>query len=206
MRLFFLMFKHVSRLYPYAFSMRIERCINIIYTMWLSNFLGGVGRNTLIEKPCRLEGLGSRRIKIGADTCIHSNCILGCWLLYKNQKFFPNIDIGDNCNIGQFTQITSCKKVKIGNGLLTGKYVLISDNSHGGLTLEEALIAPNERELKSKGEIVIGNNVWIGDKATILGGVHIGDNVIIAANAVVTKDFPSNCMVAGVPAKIIKRL
>ena len=127
-------------------------------------------------------------------------------LLYKNQKFFPNINIGDNCNIGQFTQITSCEKITIGNGLLTGKYVLISDNSHGGLSLDEALIVPNERELKSKGEIVIGNNVWIGDKATILGGVHIGDNVIIAANAVVTKDFPSNCMIAGVPAKIIKRL
>lgn len=44
--------------------------------------------------------------------------------------------------------------------------------------------------LESKGEVVIGNNVWLGDKVTILAGVHIGDNVIIGANSVVTKDVP----------------
>jgi acetyltransferase-like isoleucine patch superfamily enzyme len=60
--------------------------------------------------------------------------------------------------------------------------------------------------LKSKGEVIIGNNVWLGDKVAVLGGVHIGNNVIVAANAVVTKDLPDNCMAAGVPAQIIKKL
>ena len=59
---------------------------------------------------------------------------------------------------------------------------------------------------QSKGEVEIGNNVWIGDKATILAGVVIGDNVIVAANSVVTKSVPSNTIVAGSPAKIIKQL
>ena len=58
----------------------------------------------------------------------------------------------------------------------------------------------------SKGEVVIGNNVWIGDKATILAGVTVGDNVIVGANSVVTKDIPSNTMVAGVPARIINSI
>lgn len=52
----------------------------------------------------------------------------------------------------------------------------------------------------------IGNNVWIGDKSTILDGVHIGDNVIVGANSVVTHDIPSNSVAAGMPAKIIKQL
>lgn len=53
--------------------------------------------------------------------------------------------------------------------------------------------------------MIIGNNVWIGDKATILPNVSIGNGAIIAANSVVTKDVPEYCIVAGNPAKIIKQ-
>ena len=94
----------------------------------------------------------------------------------------------------------------IGNGLLTGRFVLISDNSHGGLSQTEAAIPPAARKLVSKGPVVIGDNVWIGDKVTILAGVHIGDNAIIAANAVVTENVPANTLVAGVPASVRRRL
>ncbi len=52
--------------------------------------------------------------------------------------------------------------------------------------------------------ITIGNDVWIGGNVTILPGVTIGDNVVVAAGAVVTKDLPSNCVVGGIPAKVIK--
>ena len=60
--------------------------------------------------------------------------------------------------------------------------------------------------MSSKGGIVIGDNVWIGDKCTILSGVSIGDGCIIAANSVVTQNVPSYSVVAGVPARIIKQL
>ena len=85
-------------------------------------------------------------------------------------------------------------------------HVIISDNSHGHIILEEKDIRPVDRPLCSKGEVVIGDNVWIGDKVAILQGVHIGDGAIIAANAVVTKDVPANSVAAGVPAKIIKEI
>lgn len=65
-------------------------------------------------------------------------------------------------------------------------------------------IAPNKRPLYCKGPVIIGNNVWIGEKASIMPGVTIGDGVIIAANSVVTKDIPSYSLAAGIPAKIIK--
>ena len=54
--------------------------------------------------------------------------------------------------------------------------------------------------------IEIENDVWIGGNATILPGVHIGNNVVVAAGAVVDKDVPDNCLVGGVPAKFIKTL
>lgn len=59
---------------------------------------------------------------------------------------------------------------------------------------------------KPNGRPVIGNNVSLGANVTIIGHVHIGDNVVVGAGAVVVKDVPSNCVVAGNPAKIIKRL
>lgn len=54
--------------------------------------------------------------------------------------------------------------------------------------------------------ISIGNDVWIGGNVTIIGGVHIGNNVIVGAGAVVVNDVPDNCVVGGVPAKVIKNL
>lgn len=194
------------KVYPYSQVEKLREYRDILYTMWIRNFIGYVGKRTIIAKPCSLQGYGLHNISIGDFTIIQSHCILGCWDEYGNQRFKPSIIIGNCCCIGEYSHITACNKVTIGNGLLTGRFVYIGDNSHGGLSVEEASVPPKDRELSSKGEVVIGNNVWIGDKVTILGGVHIGDNVIIAANAVVTKGIPDNCVVAGVPAKVIKKI
>jgi len=63
-----------------------------------------------------------------------------------------------------------------------------------------------KRELTTKGPIIIEDNVWICEGAIILGGVLVGKNAIIAANSVVTKDVPPNCIVGGIPAQIIRTL
>lgn len=200
----------VSIIYPYGVSVFFVRLRNILYTLWLKNFLGHLGEGSSIAYSCSLQGGGHQHIKIGHHTCIQSHCILGCWDYYDTcngqQKFSPEIVIGNYCSIGEYTQVTACNRVSIGDGLLTGRFVYIGDNAHGGLCQEEANIPPIKRNLLSKGEVKIGNNVWIGDKATILANVHIGNNVIVAANSVVTKDVPDNCIVAGAPAKIIKEL
>ena len=89
--------------------------------------------------------------------------------------------------------------------MLTGKWVSITDNSHGEPDKDTLGMRPQQRPITSKGPVVIGNNVWIGDKATILPGVTIGDGAVIAANAVVTKDVPAYSVVGGNPAKVIKQ-
>ena len=153
-------------------------------------------------------------ISIGVKSGFQPNCIIECWdeWIYFDsekinhiQKFSPSIKIGCNCNIGEYTHITCVNSITIGDGLLTGRFVLISDNNHGSSSnINELNIRPNNRKLYSKGNIVIGNNVWIGDRAVILGGVTIGDNVIIAANTVVTKDIPSNAVVGGNPFRLLR--
>lgn len=197
----------VSQIYSYKLSCFFRKCRNSIYSLWIRNFLGEMPLDSKIAYPCGLSTINSKHIIIGHHTFIDRHCILGCW---KGSGGGcdepPTIHIGDDCTIGQYTQISSCSKIVIANGLLTGRYVYIGDNSHGGLSYEEASIPPNKRELISKGPIAIGKNVWIGDKVTILGGVNIGDNVIIGANSVVTRDIPSNSLAAGSPAKVIKQL
>ncbi len=196
----------IGKLYPYTLTERLLGYRDILYTLWIRNFIGHVGEYSKVSKPCFLLGCGQKRISIGDYACIQSHCVLGCWEQYGEQRFTPALIIGNHCSIGEYNHITACNKITIGDGLLTGRFVYIGDNAHGGLSSEEAMMPPAQRHLTSKGEVVIGNNVWIGDKATILAGVHIGDNVIVAANAVVTKDIPNNCIVAGVPARIIKSL
>lgn len=128
---------------------------------------------------------------------------MSAWSKYRGQHFNPQIIIGNNCSFRMFNHITCINSIKIGNNFLSGCYVTISDNNHGN-GIDDLDLNPLERLLCSKGPIVIGNNVWVGDKVTILGGVTIGDGAIIAANSVVTHDVPAYSVAAGIPAKVIR--
>ena len=123
-----------------------------------------------------------------------------------DQHFSPSLTIGNNCSIGARSHITCTHSITIGDNLLTGPNVLITDNAHGEAVRELLDTAPNYRPLHSKGPVVIEDNVWIGEKASIMPGVHIGRGAIIAANSVVTHDVPAYAVVAGIPAKVVKQL
>lgn len=196
----------VSKVYTYNLSLHLHSIRDIIYTMWIRNFIGHVGENSRVAYPCSLQGGGEKHIIIGDHTNIQGYCIIGCHVTYLGQKYSPTIKIGDNCKIGEYCHITSCNNIIIGDGLLTGRFVTITDNAHGGLNEQESVVPPYERRLQSKGEVILGRNVWIGDKVTILPNVHIGNNVIIAANAVVSSDVPDNSVVAGIPARIVRKM
>ncbi|WP_233456468.1 MULTISPECIES: DapH/DapD/GlmU-related protein [Prevotellaceae] len=196
-----------SRLYTYNFSMSLQWYKDFIYTLWIRNFIGYVGKNTIFCRPLLLQGGGAHRIKIGSNTSVGHHTILGCWERYgEENRFEPEIIIGDDCKIGEYCHFSAIKRITIGSGLLTGRYVYIGDNAHGELSLEEVDVPPAQRKLTSKGEISIGRNVWIGDRVSILSGVSIGDNAIIGAGSIVTHNIPSNSLVAGAPAKVIKQL
>lgn len=159
------------------------------------------GAHTLLAPGVKI--MTPQNISIGNNSSIMSHCIIETCAVDGNN---PQLEIGDKVSIGEYSHITCANKVTIGNGVLTGRFVLITDNCHGNNTKEVADIAPLAREIHSNGPVYIGENVWIGDKVTILPNVTIGKGCIIAANAVVTKDIPEYSVAAGVPAKVIKTI
>lgn len=178
-----------------------DKC-SAIYTYWVRNSFKSCPVTVRFSKIGRLNA--TERISLGENCYFGDYIFLTAWEEYQGEHFTPNIIIGNNCSFGAFNNITCINRITIGDNCLTGKWVTISDNNHGTNDFETLHEAPVKRKLFTKGPVVIGNNVWIGDKATILGGVTIGDGAVIAANSVVTKDVASFSIAAGVPAKVIK--
>ncbi|MCI9607841.1 MAG: acyltransferase [Muribaculaceae bacterium] len=180
-----------------------SRLINYLYSTYISLKFGRL--NIHFRRYVNLI-IGCQAFSIGDNVSFGKGVTLSAWHKYNNEQFEPKTHIGNNCCFGDYLHLTCINSITIGNWVLTGRWVTITDNGHG--TADEIADGepPIKRNLYSKGAVIIGNNVWIGDKATILPGVTIGNNCIIAANAVVTKDVPHNCVVAGNPAIIIKQV
>jgi acetyltransferase-like isoleucine patch superfamily enzyme len=105
------------------------------------------------------------------------------------------LTVGDNVFINQGVRIVATTSVTIGANTIIGDEAIIIDNDYHGVGGLPA----------KKGPVMIGANVWIASRAVVLRNVTIGDNSVIAANSVVTKDVPPDCVVAGNPAVIVKR-
>lgn len=111
-----------------------------------------------------------------------------------------NIFIGNNFTGNFNLTILDIREVWIGDNVMIGPNTLITTVGHPLTPMGR------RKHLGIAKPIRIGNDVWIGGNVTILPGVTIGNNVVVAAGAVVTKDVPNNTLVGGVPAKIIRTL
>jgi maltose O-acetyltransferase len=111
-----------------------------------------------------------------------------------------NISIGDNFTGNFNLTILDVKEVYIGDNVMIGPNTLITTVGHP--------LTPKGRRdhLAQASEIHIGNDVWLGDNVTVLPGITIGDNVVVGAGAVVTKDIPDNSLALGVPARVVRKL
>lgn len=180
----------------------------LMKTRWVSKAkeLKHVGKDSYVGRNFSIHG--PEFIDIGDKFRAGRNLKLQAWEFYHGKKTGTNpaLSIGDNVTFMENVQISCLNSIVIGSGTLLGDNVFISDNSHGdSKSLEDRDIPPLERKLFSKGSIKIGENVWIGRNACIIGSVEIGRGAIIGANAVVTNDIPPYCTAVGVPARVLLR-
>ena len=137
------------------------------------------------EVLCEILGSVGEHVWIGKRFC------------FDNGK---NIFIGDNFTGNFNLTILDVKEVYIGDNVMIGPNTLITTVGHP--------LSPKGRRkhLARATEIHIGNDVWLGGNVTVLPGVTIGDNVVVGAGAVVTKDIPDNSLALGVPARVVRTL
>ena len=176
----------------------VNEVININNNKYEINFSD---ETSTVSLPYSLNG--GKYLHIGNGSRIGKFCWIGAFDKYLNQEFSPEIKIGNNVNIGNFVCITAINRIVIADGCLFSEYIYISDHYHGYDASENT--SPALQPLYSKGEVYIGENTFIGIRASILSGVTIGRNCVVGAHSVVTKSIPDYSMVTGAPAVIVKK-
>jgi acetyltransferase-like isoleucine patch superfamily enzyme len=198
----FLVGKVSCYVFPQLFSIKIVNAFHYFYSIRVSSQFSKCGENPLIKHPCYIKG--ANYIKIGTNFRSSYRFKIEAWDKHEMNFYEPTICIGDNVSFSDNCHIGAINCVLIGNNVLVGSNVYITDHNHGNITVDDLKIAPNKRQLFSKGPVIIEDNVWIGDSVIIMPNVVIGHSSIIGANSVVTKSFPPNSIIAGSPSKVIK--
>ena len=150
------------------------------------------GSGSKIYHSVRMDTPPYRRFWLGRHSVIESFCCIN--------NAVGDVTIGDYTRIGIHNTIIG--PVCIGNHVNLAQGITITALNHN---FEDASKRIDEHGISTK-PVVIGDDVWIGANAVILPGVTIGSHCVVAAGAVVTKDVPDNCVVGGVPAKVIKKI
>ena len=157
------------------------------------------GKNLSIGRGCYIDALSQRGLKFGNNVSIGYNTHIE---LTGSMRYL-GVGMLVGCNVGLGTHGhygSGMGFLEIGDDTIFGNYVSIHPENHNYSDREVPVRLQGVRGVGVK----IGKNCWIGAKVTILDGTVIGDNCIVAAGAVVRGHFPDNCILGGVPAKIIK--
>ena len=144
---------------------------------------------------------GEGWIEIGEGTLIGALVSLSAGLV-PGHDLGPDsvLRIGDRCVLGRGSHIVAHQSVDIGDDVWAGPYVYITDQNHGYQDPD----TPIGRQQPVNRPVTIGSGSWLGAGAIVLPGARIGRNVVIAAGSVVRGEVPDRCVVAGVPARIVR--
>lgn len=175
---------------------------NHLFSMFLKLGFKKTGKNFLIEYPIRV--VGGNYIEIGSNFNSFGRLRIEAYARHLGNTYSPNITIGNNVSLNFDCHIGCVNQIVIGNNVLIASRVFITDHYHGRSTVESIQIPPSKRKVESPGPVIIQDNVWIGEGVCIMPNITIGENSIIGSNSVVTKSFPANSVIGGVPAKLIR--
>lgn len=180
---------------------------------------GKSGRRLLIGAHVKI--LAKRKLFVGSNVRIGNNVTIDS--LSKNGVHFSDsvkigdysqiigtgsisnmgigLEIGENSSFSEYTLFGSAGGIKIGRDVIAGQNVRFHAENHN---YENISLPIREQGVNRQG-IMVGDNCWLGAGAVFLDGAKIGSGCVVAANAVVTKEFPDNVIIGGVPARIISQ-
>ena len=144
---------------------------------------------------------GEEWIEIGTGTLVGAQVSLSAGMMPGHDLGpEPVLTLGDRCVIGRGSHIVAHHSIVIGDDVYTGPYVYITDQNHSYADPD----LPIGRQWPVNDAVSIGAGSWLGAGAIILPGARIGRNVVVAAGSVVRGEVPDRCVVAGVPARIVR--
>jgi len=180
--------------------------VNYCYSRWVaaSYPFAAVGRNLQLHYSVDLNRHMSHRIAIGDSVEMDRSA----WVYVSPaapEGDEPALIIGDNCFIARYSQVAARNRIELERDVMLSANALIVDHLHA----YEDVSQPIRRQgITEGGKIRIGQGCWIGHGAAIVcdrGELELGRNCVVAANAVVTKSFPANSVIAGNPARIVRQ-
>ncbi len=162
-------------------------------------FLKSLGPMTSIDTPLLFSGL--RYMEFGARVIVFRDCRIEMIDRYAGHRFTPRFVVGDETQIHQNAHITCAGSIVIGKNVVITSNVTITDINHLYLDIEEPI---NRQEIEVR-PVEIGDQSYVYNNSVIVPGVRIGRHCVVAANSVVSSSVPDYCVVAGSPARVVKR-
>ena len=167
----------------------------------LADRFGAFGRGSCLAFPTGAI-FGEEWIHIGEDTLVGPYVSLSAGMVPgQSMVTDPVVRIGDRSMIGRGSHIVGHFQIDIGSDVQTGPYVYITDQNHGYENPDEVVHVQWPNDVP----VLIGDGSWLGTGVVVLPGTELGRNVVVAAGAVVRGVFPDHCVIAGVPARIVRR-
>jgi acetyltransferase-like isoleucine patch superfamily enzyme len=197
--------KILFKIYSLALIIVVKVKIYMVRKAFLSNCITGDNFSCSVFSKCFNDTLRRDNVWIGNDCEVNG-------ILRAKEK--GRILIGNNTTIRMHSRVFAVNKIEIGNCVIISNNVLIYDNNNHPIEPERRLEMSKsgfygdlwEAKHSISSPVLIHDNVWIGERAVILKGVTIGRGSIVAMGAIVTKNVPEFCVVAGNPAKVVKVL
>ena len=157
-----------------------------------------VGAKTKIHNGVKIDALSTEGVSIGVNCVIGANSIIECTGSLSNVG--KGVKIGNRTTFGNDCYFGAAGGISVGDDVIAGQYIRFHSENHNYMDLDKPI---REQGVTHQG-IKIGNNCWIGSGVVFLDGAELGDGCVVAANAVVTKKFPDNVVIGGIPARILK--
>lgn len=157
-----------------------------------------IGIKTKLHDGVYIDALSTDGVRLGDHVILGRNTRIEC--TGSLQRIGKGVKIGNRTTFGSDGYFGAAGGITIGDDVVAGQYIRFHSENHNYADYTTLI---REQGVMHKG-IQIGNNCWIGAGAVFLDGARLGDGCVVAANAVVTKAFPDNVVIGGVPAKILK--